>query len=103
MHDVRIESERTVHGSQTPFVVGEIQNNLYKLKVRPVIQLMSTELKPVEANKGSAMIVAKADEKEEAKGDVTADLDPGIFAIPSLASMYEVPTDEEKLKAFSTV
>jgi hypothetical protein len=41
-------------GSQTPFVVGEIQNNLYKLKVHPIIQPVSTE-----ANKGSTMIVKR--------------------------------------------
>jgi hypothetical protein len=86
-------------GSAVPFAVGEIVNDLYKLRVKPVIYRTGPNLPPqisvTSANPGVADNASVDDDQ--------GTLDAGVFAVPSLSSIYEMPTEQDKLKSFGTV
>jgi hypothetical protein len=104
-----------------PFMVGRISNGLYRLDVKPITQPDSALnlipspplINPMAGDPGSS--VANSVPPFSARPSVnlagssmpTADPtslpDPGIFAVPSLISIYQQPSEEDNLKFFSTV
>jgi hypothetical protein len=85
-------------GSAIPFAVGEISNDLYKLNVKPVIYRSGANLPP-------QISVATADHNVDnaSTSEDHDSLDAGVFAVPSLTSIYEPPSEQDKLKSFGTV
>jgi hypothetical protein len=88
-----------------PFMVGQITNGLYKLNVKLIIQ---SDTAPNLAPSLSPSPAINPEAECKAQGSSTASvnpslLDPGVFAIPSLASMYQPPSEEDKFKFFSIV
>jgi hypothetical protein len=99
-------------GSSVPFAVGEIVNDLYKLKVRPVIYNSAADLPPrvslASASEDPLNAPGRRSRSAPEIGDQVPNtavqpLDPGVFAVPSLTSLYEPPTEEDKIKSFGTV
>jgi hypothetical protein len=98
--------------STVPFAIGEIVNDLYKLKVRPVIYSAAADLPPrvlASASEGLALNTSECKSRSAPEiGDRVPNtaiqpLNPGVFAVPSLTSLYEQPTEEDKIRSFGTV
>jgi hypothetical protein len=89
-------------GSSVPFAVGEISNDLYKLKVKPVIYNSGANL-PLPPLISVAFADSVINGVDNAPTTADPRLDNGVFAVPSLGSIYEAPTEQEKLKSFGTV
>jgi hypothetical protein len=112
------------------FMVGRVSDGLYRLDVRPIEQpdLAPNSLPPplvidpvadpsTSANANANVNLAPltsvqpsinlsptlvpADSADNA--DPASLPDPGIFAVPSLVSIYQQPSEEDNLKFFSTV
>jgi hypothetical protein len=110
-----------IKGSSTPFAVGDIQNDLYRLHVEPIIQpvpvMSSLAITPdltvdlsadpdSSLTPGSSQLLPSSGSSQDdhpCAMNVQGSFDEGVFAIPSLASMYEHPSEVEKQKFFGTV
>jgi hypothetical protein len=105
-----------IKGSSTPFAIGDIQNDLYRLHAEPIVQpvpvMSSLTITPdLPANQPSPPEPSTSGSSQSdlptlgSAGvmNVEGKFDEGVFAVPSLASMYEQPSEEEKQKFFGTV
>jgi hypothetical protein len=109
----RSDAEQSLYikGSSTPFVVGDVHNDLYRLHTEPIIQpvpvmsslSISPDLLTSSGSSVSGLPLSESSKDGASVMNVQGDFDKGVFAVLSLASMYEHPSNEEKERFFGTV